>query len=141
MPFSVQGNVKHSRTRAILVRTHYFTKKTPFFHFLQISSSSRPVLGQRRWKHFLLRFPILAWLSPETNLMQHIHAAAETFLKSCWCTAIAACFDRNTDQALLHPPRAKAAAPAHPPLAPASVWESCKECPNPRESCYSEIKA
>lgn len=33
MPFSVQGNVKHSRTRAILVRTHYFTKKNPILPF------------------------------------------------------------------------------------------------------------
>lgn len=34
--------VKHSRIRAILVRICYFHKTTPFFHFLQISSSSRP---------------------------------------------------------------------------------------------------
>ena len=67
--------------------------------------------------------------------MQHVHAAVETFLNSSLCAAIAAGSDSGTNQAL-----SLQASPQseRPPLAPESVWESCKECPNPRESCYSE---
>lgn len=97
-----------------------------FFRFLQIWGSTRLVLGQRRRKHFLLKFPILVWLSTEVNLMQ-----PELFFHSSLRIAISVCF--------VCPTKGKAEAPQL-----TLPWHqdlhgiSCKECPNPRESSVSE---
>lgn len=76
--------VKHSRVRAILVRIRYFHKTTPFFHFLQIASSSRPAWHREDGNtSFTLSNFSLASYSNEPC------AAAEAFLAGSLRAAVA----------------------------------------------------
>lgn len=121
--------MKHSRIRAILIRTH---SAQTFSHFLQVSSSSPPLLRWRRWEHFLLRFPILALLPTETSFRQE-HAAWR-LSSTAPVQGVAPALPPGT----LAPRAGAATAPAHPTLAPESVGESCKGVSSLRGRGYSE---